>query len=55
MEGWVQVTFQGGSLDGQQRYCRYPVERGSRYHVVVTGEAWEFNGSRFVLVWDGKP
>jgi hypothetical protein len=49
--GWIWVTFQGGTLDGEKRLVRADPEMGSTYErMVPEDEVWEWNGRVFVLV-----
>ena len=49
--GWVEVSFVGGSLDGQSRLLREKVP--DIYEVIVTGEVYQYVAGRCVLVDDG--
>jgi hypothetical protein len=46
-EGYSWVAFEGGSLDGEWRIVRLPLEEDDDYEVVATGERWEWREGRF--------
>lgn len=48
--GYAWARFAGGSLEGDWRLIHEPIEIGSSYELVATGERWVWRGDAFVLV-----